>query len=56
MNRRNLATFLLALPFVASLPYLLPPAEAGWIRAVVAAAWTLAGGLIARFVALRLTR
>jgi hypothetical protein len=56
MNRRDLLTFLLALPFVATLPYLLPPPEAGWIRAVVAAAYILAGGLVARFVAVRLTR
>jgi len=56
MSRRDLLTFLLMLPFVASLPFLLPPPEAPWGRAVVAAAYTLVGALVARFVATRLTR
>ena len=49
-------TLLLMVPFVASLPYLLPPPEAGWGRAAVAVAYTLVGALVARFVAGRLSR
>ena len=56
MSRRDVLTFLLMLPFVASLPFLLPPPEAVWGRAVIAAGYTLVGGLTARFVATRLTR
>jgi len=56
MQRRDVLTLLLMLPFVASLPYVRPPPEAGWGRFAVAAAYTLVGGLIARFVASRLSR
>jgi hypothetical protein len=55
MDRRDWLTLLLMLPFAASLPYLLPPPEAGWGRAAVAAAYTLLGALVARFVANRLS-
>lgn len=56
MDQRDLLTFLLSLPFVATLPYLLPPPDADWGRAVVAAAYTLLGLLVARLAATRRTR
>ena len=56
MERRDWLTLVLMLPFVASLPYLLPPPEAGWGRAAVAAAYMLVGALVARLVAGRLSR
>jgi hypothetical protein len=56
MDRRDWLTVVLMLPFVASLPYLLPPPEAGWGRVAVAVGYTLMGSLVARFVAGRLSR
>ncbi|MDQ2674440.1 MAG: hypothetical protein M3Y40_07265 [Chloroflexota bacterium] len=56
MDRRDWLTFLLMLPFVASLPYVLPPPDPLWARFAVAVGYTLLGGFVARFVAGRLSR
>lgn len=55
VSRRDVLTFVLALPFVAAAPYLLPPHDAGWARPAMAAAIAVIGLLAARAVAIRVT-
>ena len=56
MARRDWLTIVLMLPFVASLPFLIPHDAPALGRAIVAGCYTLFGSLVARFVAGRLAR
>jgi hypothetical protein len=56
MARREWLTIVLMLPFVVTLPLLVPHDAPVWGRAIVAGCYTLLGSLLARFVAVRLTR
>ena len=56
MERRDVLTMILALPFVASMPYLLPADAAAPIRLGIAALYLAIGTVVARYAATRLTR
>lgn len=55
VTRRDALTFILVLPFVATMPYLLPADAAAPVRFIVALGYLLIGGALARLVATRLT-